>query len=646
MHRSILLFTLALTGCGVATTPAASAAPAPTGELKVNMGCFESYDMEESLIGSAPGWSGAPAPSVQGAGRGSRGAGAAPRRKQKPSAAPPPAADSASMPEAEPSAAPSMEMDDRQDRVDNWEKKRPAGPSFDWGGETWLSNDDSMSLASAQRVLWAVDNGRRVSTSEVRPHELLNYFSFDTDAPTAGETFEVTASAEQHGDSLAVALAVQGASPPRQPLDLTVVVDRSCSMSDEGRMDYTKRGLSKMTEQLDKGDRIDVVLFDDAVCTPLENFVVGRDDPSILRDVIAKMKPEGGTDMDLGLREGYAVAARKKGTHHRNRRVMAITDALLNTGDINPNTVSEIGRKVEAEGIRLTGIGVGRDFNDDVLNKLTEKGKGAYVYLGSEAVVDRVFGSGFDALVQTIAHDVRFKLDLPDSLALERFYGEEASTNKEDIQPIHYYAGTSQVFLQDLKIRPSGVVRSDKIKLEVEWRDAQTGEPEHRVFYTSVGQMLDADPHNVRKARSLMAFSDVLIAQGMGADPCGEPLSEYGRRASGVSDDAEIGYVSGLVNKLCPAWEPSRTPPRSTASVQLKVKVDSDIPIAEVEASCSDATHYESLSGSDTVARFEVAPGSCRLIFQGAVPMSTTVEVAETGSDVRCLVRGGRLECS
>ncbi|MEZ4317465.1 MAG: VWA domain-containing protein [Myxococcota bacterium] len=671
MHRSLLLVSLALTGCAVASLSApADAAPTPRGEVKVDMSCFRNHAEERaSAPSSGGGWLGygGSASSAK------KSAGARPARPAPPPSVstPSPAYADAEMEEsaapmddgfAAPAPVPpparakqeakakdsvASTESDRRMPMDEPVLSRPTRErSFDWGGETWLSNDDSMSLASAQRLLWAVGNGYGWTTDQIRAHELLNYFSFDTEQPKEGETFEVTASAEQNGDSLAVAFAVQGANPPRQPLDLTMVVDRSCSMSDEGRMDYTKRGLTKMSDQLDKGDRLDIVLFDDRVCTPLENFVVGRDDPGLLKKVIAAMQPEGGTDMNLGLQEGYAVASRKLDTHHRNRRVMAITDALLNTGDINPNTVSEIGKKVEADGIRLTGIGVGRDFNDDVLNKLTEKGKGAYVYLGSEAVVDRVFGSGFDGLVQTVAHDVRFKLDLPESLALERFYGEEASTNKADIQPIHYYAGTSQVFLQDLKVRPSGLVRSDKVKFEVEWRDAVTGEPETRVFHTTVGAMVDADPHNVRKARTLMAFSDVLTARSMGGDACGDALNEYARRSSGVEGDAEVSYVDGLVSNVCPSWDRTWTPPVALAKVDLKVKVDSDIPIAEVEASCSVDGQTEGLSASDTVARFSVNPGQCRLTLQGAVPMMTVIEVAETGSDVRCLIRGGRMQCS
>lgn len=523
---------------------------------------------------------------------------------------------------------------------------RPSTPSFDWGGRTWLSNDDSMSLASAQRVLWAAKEGRAAAPSEVRPHELLNYFTFDTEQPSRGDTFEVTASAETHGDTLSLALAVQGATPTRQPLDLTLLVDRSGSMRAEARMDYVKRGLRTVGEQLKQGDRVDLVLFDNAVCTPLENYVHGRDDPRVLNQVIAQMQPAGGTNLNRGLEEAYAVAKRKTATHRRNRRVMLLTDAMLNSGNVDPHTVSSIGERYESDGIRLTGIGVGRDFNDDVLDRLTEKGKGAYVYLGSEAVVDRVFGSGFDALVQTLAHDVRFRLDLPDSLALEKFYGEEASTDEADIQPIHYYAGTSQVFLQDLKMRSATANRRDPVVLEVSWRDAVTGEPESRRFSATIGQMLDADPHNVRKARALMAFSDVLLARSMGGE-CSTAYGTFTERASGLGDDAEIAYVGELARSQCPnvQSEWSRRPV-SRQLVNLKVKVDSDIPVSGIAASCESGRVHESLSPADTVAQFRVSPGTCKLTLDGVVPMTTRVEVGAVDSDVRCLVRGGRLSCS
>lgn len=524
-------------------------------------------------------------------------------------------------------------------------KAKPIEPQLDWGATVWLSNDDSMSLASAQRVLWQARQGRAPDAREIRPHELLNYFSFQYDPVPPDRMFSVAGSAAKTGaETLSVALAVHGAEPPRKPLDLTLVVDVSGSMRAEGRMDYLKRGLSRMQEELDRGDRVDLVIFDSTACAPLEDFVVGRDDPSLLANAIAELRPRGGTNISVGLREAWRITdARNTGSIDRNRRVMLLTDAQVNEGTLDPEILAGLAARWEQNRIRLTGVGVGATFRDDVLDELTEKSHGAYVYLGSEAVVDRIFGPGFDSLTQTIAHDVRFALKLPPSLAMERFYGEESSTVMEDVQPINYYAGTTQLFLQDLRVRPGEVRPDDRVTLEVHYRDAATEEPAVQTFAWTVGELLGAPRHNLDKARALMAWSDFLMADATGGNACGTPLATYRDRQAPLGQDAEIAYVNSLVAQRCGV---EVGPVSVAAGVDYKVKVDSDQPIAEVALACSAGAQTQSLSRSDTVARFKASPGACKLTLVGNVPMVANVTVPSTGGDVRCIVRGGALTCT
>ncbi|MEQ1566206.1 MAG: VWA domain-containing protein [Myxococcota bacterium] len=530
---------------------------------------------------------------------------------------------------------------------DGRDQRAKQAPSLGWGDTVYLSNDDSMSLASAQRVLYALSRGVQVSPSEVRPHELLNYFSFDSVAPGQGQTFGVLGAAEQSGDTLTMSLAVRGANPARQPLDLTMLVDRSCSMRAEDRMGYTQRGLSLLSGNLQRGDRVDLVLFDSSVCTPLENYVVGRDEPGLLDEMIRQITPTSGTNLAAGLGEAYRVQTARDAAsvHGRNRRVLLVTDALLNEGNVDESLVAEVGTHLDSHDIRLSGVGVGREFNDRMLDALTEKGRGAYVYLGSEAVVDRVFGPGFDALVRTVAHDVRFSVDLPESLAMEKFYGEEMSTDPTEVDPIHYHAGTTQLFLQDLKIRDGAVRRDDPVVMRIEYREATTMEPRSEELRTTVGALLDGDPHNLRKAKALMGFADWTLATAMGAEPCGEPLAQYTSAAYQVADDAEIAFVNGLVGTRCKV--PLATSVASAGGIGLKVKVDSDIPISSARLVCGGRTHVEALSSADTVASFDgVRPGPCLLELDGTTPMTARIEVPSTPSDLRCLIRGGRVSCS
>jgi hypothetical protein len=370
---------------------------------------------------------------------------------------------------------------------------------------------------------------------------------------------------------------------------------------------------------------------------------VGRDDPALLADVIASLQPRGSTNVDIGLKEGYKIANARPMDTDRAQRMLLISDALLNEGELDVNVVSDIGKSYDSRGIRLSAIGVGRDFNDKVLDMLSDKGKGAYVYLGSEAVVDRIFGAGFNSLTQTVAHDVHFALDLPDSLAIERFYGEESSTNKADVQAINYYAGTTQLFLQDLAMDSTTPRYEDPITLTVEWSDVDTGAPKKQTFRSTVGRLLKADNRNLHKGQALMAWTDLVMVRSMGGDPCAAPYDNWSDRVQNLGDDAEIAWLDGLTSPLC-GQRPATTKLVASSNVSYKVKVDSDQVIAEVGMQCGSNKRSVSLSGN--VARFDVKPGDCQLVLYGTVPLYAQVEVPQTGGDVRCVVRGGRLSCS
>ncbi len=424
----------------------------------------------------------------------------------------------------------------------------------EWGAEIHLSNDDSMSLASAQRLLWAAEQGARIEARQVRPHEFLNYFHFPAAPITADQTFSVQASALADQDGrMTLAFSVAGAAVSRRALDLTFILDRSGSMSAQGRMDYVKRGLRLAEKQLRQGDRVDVVLFDHEVCTPMQDHVVGRDDPAQLTALIDAIQPRGSTDLGIGLKEGYRIASARTGPEMvgRSPRVVLITDALVNEGQLDPDILAQIGAAYEESDVRLTGVGVGREFSDAVLDKLTEKGHGPYLYLGSEAVVDRFFGQGFLSMTHTLAHDVRFSVDLPDSLAQEKFYGEESSTVESDIQPINYQSGNAQLFLQDLLVRGGLSAVGDEIAFRIRWKDPVTEEAKEQRVVTTVAEALKQSPAAIQKARALMAWTDMAAAYAGRGDACGALYTVWQERLKPVGEEAEMGWLDGLTQKVC-----------------------------------------------------------------------------------------------
>ncbi|MBN2529162.1 MAG: VWA domain-containing protein [Deltaproteobacteria bacterium] len=495
--------------------------------------------------------------------------------------APSPVMDKAaeSAPAMEEAPAESVDMADAEGEMDDAElqmakDEAPLDEYENWGASIYLSNDDSMSLSSAQRVMYAIDSFLPLPAEHIRPHELLNYFTFDTADVAAGHDFSVYPDVMADGQEEGVytlGLAVSGRTvtkKDRRNVALTWVIDRSGSMQSEGRMEYLKRGLYKSMAELKRGDMIHMVLFDHNVCTPVENFVVGRDNMDDLKRAIDALRPMGSTDLHAGLTEGYAIADRSYQGHHSNR-VVLITDALTNTGVTDERLISMISKFYDTRRIRLSGVGVGREFNDALLDKLTEKGKGAYVFLGSDAEVDAVFGPGFISLVETVALDVHFRLHLPKSLRMNVFYGEESSVHKEDVQAIHYFANTSQLFLSDVIARGGELRPQDDIMLTIEYQDPESGDEMVEEYAFNLKDVMKNEPYNTRKGKLIIAWIDMLAVMAERGAPsrysyaqnswmddeayalCEDGKAHLNQLAKGLEEDAESRRVLQLWDKYC-----------------------------------------------------------------------------------------------
>ncbi len=429
-------------------------------------------------------------------------------------------------------------------RSEEGERQSVRSPTQLGGEGVYLSNDDTMSLSSAQRVIWAIDHYAPIPQSHIRPHELLNYFSFRTERVKPGHDFSIRANIDRNAENpelFSLGLSIQGRALTRRTrrnANLSYVVDRSGSMSAEGRMEYLKQGLLRSFNELKPGDIVNIVLFDSSSCELAKNFMVGRDNLSHLRQLVRRMEPRGSTNLHGGLTNGYALANGSYQADYSNR-VVLITDALTNTGVTNSQLIATVGRNYDDRRIRLSGVGVGSSFNDSLLDELTERGKGAYVFLGSSAEVDAVFGERFVSLIETVANNVHFKLSLPPSLSLHTFYGEEASVVKERVQAIHYFANTSQMFLSDLKSRSGQLPVLDDLMLTIEYEDPETGVSRVEETAWNIGTIAGKSA-NIDKALLLSRF-----ALDLGNSAARTLPSRYSRKRHGWQDQVAYSDCEG-----------------------------------------------------------------------------------------------------
>lgn len=209
-----------------------------------------------------------------------------------------------------------------------------------------------------------------------------------------------------HQATLQISLStnIDPAAFPRLPMNLVVVVDHSGSMSADGRLDKVKLGLHDLIANLDPEDRLALISFDDVVTIDAQ-FGTDRD---TLHAIVDTLQPRGGTNIYDGLEAGLAMLGERPESERQNR-VIFLSDGLATVGNTSQQAIISMATGYIGRGIGLTTIGVGQDFDVELMRGLAERGAGNFYFIEDAAAASEVFTEELDFFMQPLAMDVRIE---------------------------------------------------------------------------------------------------------------------------------------------------------------------------------------------------------------------------------------------
>ncbi|MFD9291332.1 von Willebrand factor type A domain-containing protein [Streptomyces sp. NPDC060030] len=304
----------------------------------------------------------------------------------------------------QPSAAPEQPADGAG-RAEDGAARESAAPDY---LSTFALDVDTASYGYARRTL---GDGRLPAADTVRPEEFVNSFRQGYERPK-GNGFAVSVDGARSDAAdwslVRVGLATEAASGAgeRPPAALTFVVDISGSMSEPGRLDLAKTSLGILADELRDDDSVSLVTFSEEAETRLPMTRL-RGNRTKLRDAVEEMEPAESTNVAAGVQQGYeeAVEGHRKGA---TNRVVLLSDALANTGETEADAILErVGDARKEYGITLFGVGVGSDYGDELMERLTNKGDGNTTYIADEAQARKVFVDQLPAHVELRARDAK-----------------------------------------------------------------------------------------------------------------------------------------------------------------------------------------------------------------------------------------------
>jgi len=414
----------------------------------------------------------------------------------------------------------------------------------------FLSSDDSNSMASPVIARRLLNEGQKVPVGMLRTYEFLNYYNVGY-APAAYGTLDIVPEMRAGKDpgayELQIGVASNAAVKPRRPMVITFVLDTSGSMGGTP-IALERQTVIAIAGQLQAGDVVSMLTWNTQNAVVLDSHVVSGPNDAKLVSAANGLGANGGTNLNGGLTKGYEIAQSHFDAKKLNR-VVLISDGVANVGVTDKDIIGKGAALNDGDGIYLVGVGVGNGVNDTLMDTVTDAGRGAYVYVDQAAEAEKMFGPRFDEVMDVAARAVQVELRMPWYMGIEVFYGEEYSTNPEEVDPQHLAPNDAMVFNQ--LVRPcaaSQLSNSDPVEVIARWETPLDHTKKEVTKSTTIGELLAETPKYIGKAAAIIAYAEALKDPSAAAQLLVDAQSAVDA-ADPAGTDPELTEIEGLIKK-------------------------------------------------------------------------------------------------
>ncbi len=276
-------------------------------------------------------------------------------------------------------------------------------------------------------------------------------------------------------EKVIVKVALDGLRPlavsRRAPVNLALVIDKSGSMSGS-KIENARAAALEAVRRLTADDVVSLVVYDNDVEVLVPARRVGNGEA--LAAAIENIQASGGTNLHGGVVAG-AAELRKHIEEGYTHRVLLVSDGQANVGPQTPEALGSLGGRLVREGISVSTIGLGLDFNEDLMARLASRSDGNTYFVQQSRDLVRIFNEELGDILSIVARRVLVEVSFPQGVRPVRLIGREGRIEERRavIELNQLYGGQEKFVLIEAELEPGTVgTRREIARAEVRYENA------------------------------------------------------------------------------------------------------------------------------------------------------------------------------
>lgn len=225
--------------------------------------------------------------------------------------------------------------------------------------------------------------------------------------------------------------AMEHKGAKRPPMNISLVIDRSGSMTGD-KIVQAKSAAKHLVGLMGSDDRLSIISYASDVTVDVPSMHVTPSSKQRLLMAIDGISVGGGTNLsggyEFGLRE-----AKNSAVGDSVNRVILVSDGQASDGITHIPTLEGLSARGLGQGVSLTTMGVGLDYNEDLMMRMSTKGAGNYYFIENAGSINGVFAKELEGLKSTVAQNTLLTISMAPGVRLAKLYGFAHTQSGQDL---------------------------------------------------------------------------------------------------------------------------------------------------------------------------------------------------------------------